>query len=182
MIFIGVGSNLGDRWGALSQAWQLLQAQGVWIRRSSPVYETVPWGEPNQPFYLNAVWEVETAYGPEALLDVLKAVERALGRSHTEGRRWGPRIIDLDLLAYGAEVRSTEALILPHPWIPYRPFVLGPWKDIAPMFYLGTWRATVGELWRYLASSSWGFRADPPRALPLPPIACVPIPSAPPTS
>lgn len=178
MIFIGVGSNLGDRWGALSAAWRHLEAAGVHVRISSPIYETQPWGEPDQPLYLNAVWEVETSLSPEALLDLLQAVEKALGRPAPLRARWGARVIDLDLLAYGIESRHTDRLILPHPWIPYRAFVLGPWNDIAPYFYLPTWEATVGELWARCGAWDWGYRVVPPNHLPLPPIPSPLIPPA----
>lgn len=171
MIFIGVGSNLGNRWAALSEAWRRLESAGVTVRGSSPVYETHPWGETDQPLYLNAVWEVETDLSPEELLNVLQTIEQLLGRPSRLRTRWGARVIDLDLLAYGMESRSTPYLMLPHPWIPYRAFVLGPWKDLAPYFYIPTWQATVSELWqRCCFSSDWGYRADPPPGLGLPPI------------
>lgn len=176
MIYIGVGSNLGDRWAALSEAWQRLEALGVHIRASSPVYETLPWGEPDQPLYLNAVWEAQTGLAPEELLCVLQAVEQALGRPSFLRSRWGARVIDLDLLAYGGESRSSAKLMLPHPWIPYRAFVLGPWKDLAPYFYLAKWHATVGELWRRSSFSDWGYRVNPPDNLPLPLILSPVIP------
>ncbi|MCS7297051.1 MAG: 2-amino-4-hydroxy-6-hydroxymethyldihydropteridine diphosphokinase [Bacteroidia bacterium] len=178
MIFIGVGSNLGGRWEALMQAWRLLERFGVRVRGSSPVYETRPWGVANQPFYLNAVWEVQTELSPEALLYLLKKVEEHLGRPSQLSCRWGARIIDLDLLTYGAEERSTPTLMLPHPWIPYRPFVLGPWNDLAPYFYLRKWGATIAELWQRCYAVDWGYRVNPPPSIVLPPILSLPIPPA----
>ncbi|MCS7188665.1 MAG: 2-amino-4-hydroxy-6-hydroxymethyldihydropteridine diphosphokinase [Bacteroidia bacterium] len=170
MIFIGVGTNLGDRWQALLQAWRYLQESQVEVVRSSPVYETLPWGRVDQPLYLNAVWEVSTDFSPEELLKVLQSVERRLGRPETLRPHWGARVIDLDLLAYGEEVRNTSFLILPHPWIPYRAFVLGPWKDIAPYFYLRRWQATVGELWERCSFSGWGWVANSPPSVLFPPL------------
>ncbi|MCX7605974.1 MAG: 2-amino-4-hydroxy-6-hydroxymethyldihydropteridine diphosphokinase [Bacteroidia bacterium] len=168
MIFIGVGSNLGDRWKAFSDAWQYLLSVGIEVIQSSPIYETYPWGEREQPLYLNAVWQVTTHLSPEALLETLQAIEQSLGRPPSVRPRWGARIIDLDLLAYGAEIRCTPTLTLPHPWIPHRPFVLGPWNDLAPYFYLPPWKATVNELWQRCHSSGWGHRVPPPQGIPLP--------------
>ncbi|MCS6895372.1 MAG: 2-amino-4-hydroxy-6-hydroxymethyldihydropteridine diphosphokinase [Bacteroidia bacterium] len=170
MIFIGVGTNLGERWHAISTAWLLLEEQSVHVVNSSPVYETQPWGDTEQPLYLNAVWEVNTALPPEELLSVLQNVETILGRPQSLRHRWGPRIIDLDLLAYGETTLSTAQLTLPHPWIPYRTFVLGPWKDIAPYFYLPKWNATVLQLWQSCCGSGWGHLVSPPANIPLPPI------------
>ncbi len=178
MIFIGIGSNLGERWQNLSQAWQRLEAADIRVIASSPVYETAPWGEPDQPPYLNAVWAVESALSPEALLVQLQAIEVALGRPARLRSRWEPRTLDLDLLAYGTETRETPTLTLPHPWIPHRAFVLGPWNDLAPYFYLPKWQATVHELWQRCCSPSWGRRVDPPPLLPWPLIRPLPIPLA----
>jgi 2-amino-4-hydroxy-6-hydroxymethyldihydropteridine diphosphokinase len=139
MIYLGVGSNEGDRWAALVQGYRELAAAGVRVARASPVYETAPWGVADQPPYLNAVWEVETTFSPAELLSVCQAIERRLGRPQQNRMRWGPRVLDLDLLAYGEVVCETPELTLPHPWIPHRPFVLGPWKDLAPYFYLVPW-------------------------------------------
>ncbi|MCX7980947.1 MAG: 2-amino-4-hydroxy-6-hydroxymethyldihydropteridine diphosphokinase [Bacteroidia bacterium] len=176
MIFIGVGSNLGDRWQALSTAWQLLEEAGIVVIASSPVYETLPWGETDQPLYLNAVWQVATPLSPETLLATLQKIERYLGRPTQLRTRWGARVIDLDILAYGQETRETPTLTLPHPWIPHRAFVLGPWNDLTPYFYLSSWQATVHELWQRCCSSHWGQPVDPPPQLPLPPIRSMPTP------
>ena len=162
MIYLGAGSNEGDRWEALSKAYQALLASGVRIVRASPVYETIPWGVTEQPPYLNVVWEVETHLSPQELLRVCQMVENLLGRPRQNRIRWGPRIIDLDLLAYGDIVCETPELTLPHPWIPHRPFVLGPWKDLAPYFYLVPWDATVWQLWQRWAGSFWGVPVTPP--------------------
>lgn len=171
MIFLGVGTNVGDRWAAFSQAFlELERTAAIWVVESSPVYETAPWGVADQPPYLNAVWRIETSLEPLALLKNLQAVEAALGRSGVLRVRWGPREIDLDLLAYGERLCATPELVVPHPWIPHRPFVLEPWKDLAPYFYLPVWQATVADLWARWASSSWGQPVNPPPNLPLPPI------------
>jgi len=96
----------------------------------SPVYETAPVGELNQPAFLNAAVEIETALAPLELLNAVKSVENALGR--VPRTRWGPREIDLDLILWGDLTLSSETLTLPHPEFRYRRFVLAPLADIAP--------------------------------------------------
>ena len=182
MIYLGVGSNEGNRWEALAYAYRALLSAGVRVVGSSPVYETIPWGVSEQPPYLNAVWQVETALSPWDLLAVCQAIEDELGRPRQNRMRWGPRVLDLDLLAYGEVVCHSPALMLPHPWIPHRPFVLGPWKDLAPYFYLVPWEKTVWQLWQRWAGSSWGVLARPPDPLrtQLPPILWSPTACEPP--
>jgi 2-amino-4-hydroxy-6-hydroxymethyldihydropteridine diphosphokinase len=99
--YLGLGSNLGDRLEHLREAVPLLARRGVKPLRSSRVYETEPVGGPQQPDYLNAVLEVETSLVPRALLKTCLEVEADLGR--TRGERWGPRVIDIDVLTYGSE-------------------------------------------------------------------------------
>jgi 2-amino-4-hydroxy-6-hydroxymethyldihydropteridine diphosphokinase len=125
---IALGANLGDRLASLRTAASMLAAHGGNLRKS-PVYETVPMGPP-QPDYLNAVVLLETSLSPEELLHELLSIEQALGRVRRE--RWGPRVIDLDLLVHGSSRMHTPALTLPHPEIPHRAFVLRPWAELAP--------------------------------------------------
>lgn len=136
---IGLGSNLGDRHGALDAAIAVLRARAdVRVIDASPRYETEPLllpGAAPQPGYLNAAVRVETSLAPEALLDVCLAIEHALGRVRRE--RWGPRTLDLDLLfavdAEGAPVRVSSArLTLPHPGLAAREFARRPLLDVAP--------------------------------------------------
>ena len=126
--FVGLGSNLGDRLENLRTAVQLLGAQpGVRVVRSSRVYETAPVGPP-QPDYLNAVVEVRTARSVRGMLDACQAVERRMGRVRAE--RWGPRVIDLDLLTYGSEDIAEPDLQVPHPRMHERGFVLVPLLEL----------------------------------------------------
>ncbi|MGQ9864519.1 MAG: 2-amino-4-hydroxy-6-hydroxymethyldihydropteridine diphosphokinase [Bacteroidia bacterium] len=143
-VFIGVGGNLPPREMYLMRAlWHLRQA-GVEVVRMSSLYETEPWGGIPQPKYLNAVWEVRTSLSPSALLSLLKQIEIQSGRRPSTF--WGPREIDLDILVYGQRVLRTSNLVLPHPYIPQRAFVLVPWAEIAPYFYLPVWQQTVRSL------------------------------------
>lgn len=128
--YLGLGSNLGDRLANLQSAVELLAAQpGVKVVRSSRVYETDPVGGPPQTDYLNAVVEVETGLSPRELLDACMEVERLLGRIRNE--RWGPRIIDVDVLTYGEEEIDEPGLMVPHPRMHERGFVLVPLTELA---------------------------------------------------
>lgn len=125
---IALGSNLGDRLGTLSAAAEQLGVLGSGLVKS-PVYETVPIGPP-QPDFLNAVVLLQTSLEPQELLQKLLEIEQAFGRVRRE--RWGPRVLDLDLLVHGSTQLHTPQLTLPHPEIPHRAFVLCPWLDLAP--------------------------------------------------
>lgn len=128
-VFIGMGSNLGDRQSYLQGALAGLAAHGLVPEAVSSVYESDPLGPP-QPDYLNAVAEVATSLSAAEVLAALKAIEGELGRRHTQ--RWGPREIDLDLLLYGDEEIDQEGLSVPHPELTKRSFVLVPLLEIAP--------------------------------------------------
>lgn len=128
-IYLALGSNLGDRRANLQAALEALPPAAQ-LRAESPVYETPPWGIADQPPFLNMVAEAETPLAPEALLAHLKDVETRLGR--LPAPRWGPRLIDLDLLFYGDLVCATSTLTLPHPRLHERAFVLVPLADLAP--------------------------------------------------
>ncbi len=128
-IYIGFGTNLGDREKQLREALRRV-GRAVQITKTSPVYETEPWGVTAQPRFLNMVAEAETELGPEDVLRALQRIEHEMGR--IRGMRYGPRIIDLDLLLYGDEVMATKDLTLPHPRIAERRFVLLPLVELAP--------------------------------------------------
>ncbi|MGZ4441202.1 MAG: 2-amino-4-hydroxy-6-hydroxymethyldihydropteridine diphosphokinase [Gaiellaceae bacterium] len=126
LAYIGLGSNLGDRERAIREAARLVGA-----RRVSAITETEPWGNEEQPKFLNAVAEIETELEPRPLLDLLLDVERRLGRER-DGTHWGPRTIDLDLLLYGDRVVAEPGLNVPHPFLRERLFVLEPLAELAP--------------------------------------------------
>ena len=126
---IGLGSNLGDRCGHLIAALDALAAlDGVAIKRTSRVFATPPWGIENQPEFFNACALLEASLSPEVLLSGCKAIETGLGR--TPAPRWGPRLIDIDLLFCDDLAVSSPDLALPHPGLFERPFVLIPLMDI----------------------------------------------------
>ncbi len=129
--FLGLGSNLGDRQRYLSEALRLLAADpAIVVARGSSVYESKPVGVIEQPDFLNLVAQIETTHAPLALLSSCLAVESALKRERRE--RWGPRFIDIDILVYGDLVQLDDRLVLPHPRMHERSFVLTPLAEIAP--------------------------------------------------
>ena len=137
--FVGLGSNLGDRASSLEGAAEELDGPAVRIVRRSRIYETPPWGKVDQPPFLNQVLEVETVLGPRALLARCRAVERALGR--VRGERWGPRVIDVDILLYGnAHIRAC-GLVVPHAELHRRAFALVPLLELDPDVTLPDGRA-----------------------------------------
>jgi 2-amino-4-hydroxy-6-hydroxymethyldihydropteridine diphosphokinase len=125
--YVGLGANVGNREAQIREAAQLIGAD-----RLSSLIETEPWGLEDQPRFLNAAAEVDTALPPRMFLERLLAVERRLGRLRT-GKRWGPRTIDLDLLLYGFETIDEPGLVVPHPFLLERAFALEPLCELAPM-------------------------------------------------
>lgn len=129
--FLGLGSNLGRRGLNLAEALvRLARAGGLRLHRASSVYETEPVGITNQPRFLNMVVEIGADAGPEELMAELLAIERAMGR--VRDVRWGPRLIDLDLLLWDGPPVAGDAVELPHPRLLERAFVLIPLAEIAP--------------------------------------------------
>ncbi len=128
-IFLSLGTNLGNRMENLQKALEYIAAK-VKILQCSSVYETPPWGYSEQPPFLNLVLRGQTDLEPQPLLEFLKACEQALGRQPTF--RYGPRLIDIDILAYEDRILETPMLTLPHPRLHERAFVLVPLCEIAP--------------------------------------------------
>ena len=135
-VVVALGSNLGDRAANLSRALGELDRRGVKVTKWSSIWETAP-VPADQPSYLNAAIVGETVLDPEPLLELLKAIERELGRQ--PGRRWGPREIDLDILFFGDERYESESLVIPHLRIAERGFVLAPLAEVldGPLPVLG---------------------------------------------
>jgi 2-amino-4-hydroxy-6-hydroxymethyldihydropteridine diphosphokinase len=129
IIYLALGSNLGDRITNLQTAIDALPP-AVRVLALSPVYETSPWGYVDQPEFLNQVVKGETGLPPEELLEYIKSIETNLGR--VENFRYGPRLIDLDILLYDDQVLQTTQLSIPHPRLAERAFVLFPLADLAP--------------------------------------------------
>jgi len=128
---IGIGSNAGDSHDAIERAWAALAALGT-LRARSSLYRTKAWGVVDQPDFLNAAALLETPLAPRALLHALKAIEADLGRVPTF--RWGPRAIDLDILAYDDARIDEPDLVVPHPRLFERAFALAPLREIDPAY------------------------------------------------
>ncbi|PKB79190.1 MAG: 2-amino-4-hydroxy-6-hydroxymethyldihydropteridine diphosphokinase [SAR202 cluster bacterium Io17-Chloro-G9] len=128
-VYLGLGSNLGRREDNLRRAIGLLRR---WVRpqQSSPVYETAPWGFSQQPDFLNCILEAQATLTPRQVLASVKALERGMGRQPVA--RYGPRLIDVDILFYGGETVDSPDLQIPHPRLQQRAFVLVPLADLAP--------------------------------------------------
>ena len=129
LVFISIGSNLGDRIENCITAVQEISSFANILALSS-IYETEPVGKEDQPYFINCVIKIETELSPSRLLASLQSVEDKLGRRHEE--RWGPRVIDLDIIFYNDLVIETEELTIPHPRAHLRRFVLLPLSEIAP--------------------------------------------------
>ncbi|HOI55398.1 MAG TPA: 2-amino-4-hydroxy-6-hydroxymethyldihydropteridine diphosphokinase [Phycisphaerae bacterium] len=155
-VFIGIGSNEGDRRATIERAVALLRLRsGIEVRAVSSLAETDPvGGPPGQGRFLNAAAELATALEPEALLDVLQGIEHQLGRRRTV--RWGPRTLDLDVLLWDDRVIANGRLRVPHPRLRERRFVLEPLAEIAPGAVDPVTGRTVDELLSELPSDEGG--------------------------
>jgi dihydropteroate synthase len=141
-VVLALGGNVGDKVTSLRRALRAIAAEpGIELTAVSRLYRTAPWGKTDQDWFVNACALARTNLKPEALLDRVKKLEVELGRE--PGERWGPRVIDIDLIAYGDVALKTERLTLPHPELFNRAFVLAPLAEIAPDLVIGGVR--VGE-------------------------------------
>ena len=145
-----MGGNLADPAARIPEAIQLIaDLPGTTVLRRSRLYRSAPWGDPGQPDFVNAACLLETSLGPEALLEAFQKIEAALGR--VPGPRWGPRFIDLDILAYEGVVMETPRLTLPHPRFLERSFAILPAAEVWPEWVHPAAGRTLAELARTLA-------------------------------
>lgn len=130
--YVGLGGNIGDVETTLAEAmWSIDSLPQTSIRAQSRFYRTPPWGRTDQASFINAVVELQTRLAPRVLLNFLLDVETRFGRQRSEGEKWGPRELDLDLLTYGEELIDEPGMHLPHPRLHERAFVLVPLAEIA---------------------------------------------------
>lgn len=129
--WLALGANIGRPRAQLKEAVRRLDAHpDIHIIKKSTIIETDPWGKTDQNPFLNMAIEIETSLGPEGLLDAALMIEVAMGRKREE--KWGPRLIDIDVIAYGRKVIETERLTIPHPYAHERAFVTDPLEEIEP--------------------------------------------------
>lgn len=150
--FIGIGSNMGDREKNCIDAIRLIEETGAGkILKRSSLYHTPPYGFERQDWFINAALQMETGLGPRELLHSLKSIEARLGRE--PGFRWGPRLIDLDLLFYNGAVLDSPDLVVPHPGIPERRFVLEPLAEIEAELMHPILKKSISEMLNSLGFS-----------------------------
>lgn len=130
-VYVGLGANVGDAVSTVNRALLALDGLGL-VRRRSSLYRTRPWGKTDQPAFVNAVALLETKLEPRVLLAAFKTIETRLGR--VAGERWGPRVIDLDILTYDDREIAEAGLRVPHPRLCERAFVLVPLAEIDPRY------------------------------------------------
>lgn len=146
-MWIGLGSNLGDRSAAINDAIEHLAAlEHVCVAARSDVWETAPLGDVDQGLFLNAVIRVESAAAPSIMLRNCLQIETAMGRTRTDMQRWGPRFIDIDLLVHNSMVIDEPGLQLPHPRLPERAFVLAPFAQLDGAFVHPTLGHTINAM------------------------------------
>ena len=150
-VLLSFGSNLGDRYKTLDDAWHVLgQTANIQAVRLSPFYETEPVGGPaEQPMYLNAVGIIQTTLPPTELLQILQKIETDFGRIRTV--RWGARTLDIDMLLYDDQIIESPLLTIPHPEMLHRQFVLVPANDIAADWLHPLTKKTLREHWKFFA-------------------------------
>jgi 2-amino-4-hydroxy-6-hydroxymethyldihydropteridine diphosphokinase len=152
VVFLSLGSNVGDREKNLRTAIAALPELGVQLKKVSSIYETEPVDLLEQPWFLNCVVEGETTVPPATLLRELRELEQQMGSKKLVPR--GPRLIDLDILVYGERTIDSPELQVPHPRMHLRRFVLAPLAEIAPDLKHPTWRGTAAQLLNGLSDNS----------------------------
>lgn len=155
IVYLSLGSNLGDRVGYLREAIERLQELGTLIAESS-LYETEPMEIKQQPEFLNCAISLETEFMPRQLLSRILAIELAMGRKRTQAK--GPRTIDIDIIFVGNSVIDSQSLTIPHPAMHQRRFVLEPLAEIAPDFRHPVFKRTVRELLQALPAEAGAVR------------------------
>lgn len=150
LLVLSLGSNLGDRFSNLLRARQALATHFGREYGASRIYDTAPWGKSDQPGFLNQILVFEVNLRPMMVLDTILRIESDLGRVRRE--KWGPRIIDIDVIFYGELIFEGDALRVPHPHMQERAFVLEPLAEVLPQFRHPLLNLTVSEMWDRLRS------------------------------
>ena len=152
-VFLSIGSNLGDRLSNIQQAVATLSmSDKIKIVKTSSFYETEPWGNKNQEWFINAALAIDTDYSPEELLKYCQNIEVQLGRIRKENEKWSQRAIDIDILMYDDLVISSKNLIVPHPFMHLRAFVLVPMLEVKSDLVHPVFKKTISELYDELSN------------------------------
>lgn len=131
-VYLLIGGNMGDRMANLAAAKKWISQEIGEVQKTSSIYETAPWGNPNQPHFLNQALLITSDDDANVIMDKLLAIEAKMGRKRAI--LWGPRTIDLDIIYYNDEIISNQLITIPHPKLAERKFVLMPLAEIAPTF------------------------------------------------
>jgi 2-amino-4-hydroxy-6-hydroxymethyldihydropteridine diphosphokinase len=145
VVYLGLGSNMGDKEANIAQALRHI-SDICKVKKKSHLYHTEPVGNTKQDWFLNCVVEIETEIDPKHLLSSFKSIERTLGR--TKITKNGPRTIDIDILFYGNRIVKTKNLVIPHPLLQERLFVLRPMMDLDPSFVHPVLKKSIQELYK----------------------------------
>ncbi len=152
-VFLSLGSNVGDKRMNLFDAIHAIEnIPQTFLLKSSKIWETGAWGKTDQADFYNMAISINTTHSPELLIETLIEIEEKIGRVRIE--KWGPRLIDIDILFYGDLVLKTEKLIIPHPEIQNRKFVLAPLNEICPAFVHPVYKKTVADLFVHCDDNS----------------------------
>lgn len=162
--YLLLGSNIGDRSGNLKRALNLIRSRVAPINRESSIYETAPWGNYEQPVFLNQAIAIETGLEPELLLKRLKSIEKLMGRKQAD--KWGARIIDIDILLMDDLIYQSESLRVPHPQMHHRRFTLVPLAEIAPDVIHPEFNSTMQSLLSLCKDQLEVHLFSPPAVLP----------------
>ncbi len=154
LVYLGIGSNLSLRENNCLMAISLLEENGLRITKRSAMYETMPWGVKDQPKFINMAVEAETDISPMELLSLIKKIEGDMGRQPAV--KWGPRVIDIDILLYGDKRLCGADLTIPHPLMHEREFILRPLSEIAPDIVHPALGKTIKELFDAMATAPEG--------------------------
>lgn len=147
IVYLSLGSNLGDRIGYIQQATSLLgSVENISIIRTSAFYETEPWDMNSENWFVNAVVELKTSLSPQDLLAECKRIENLLGRNEKTSADYKDRTIDIDILFYGKEIINEETLTIPHKYVHLRAFTLVPLLELIPDFEHPVLHKTISEL------------------------------------
>jgi len=152
-VFLSLGSNVGDRLTNIQQAASMLSIDNnIKILKTSSFYETEPWGNKKQAWFINAAMAIETSLSPEELLKCFQNIELKLGRKRGLFKKWQERTIDIDILMYDDKIINTQNLIIPHPYMHERAFVLVPMLEVKPDLVHPVFNKTISQLYDELSN------------------------------